>query len=530
MTVLGGGVGVGSNRSAERLRAVASSERVHDGAELQRDVSDRAQVCVIGTGAGGASAAFELVRRGHSVILIEEGGYHLGGDLGFEAEPEAAVAREPAALGRAHGTAIGLKVGRCVGGTTVLGAGTCERPPDEALDAWPVQHDLAGLDAAALQPYFDRIEQELGVASVPDATFGRNGELLELGAKSAGHAGERVKRAALGCLGSGVCHLGCPQDAKQAMHVSFVPDALDAGASLYTRARATELLISQGRAFGVTCALVDAAGNPTGRRLRVVAERVVVACGSLLTPMLLARSGLAGGRPHLGRHLRLHPTARVTARFPGEVRGWAGVPEAYAVRALEPEGISIRSHFPRPEDLAPAIPGVGELHKEAMSRIARLASFTATIRDEPSGRVRASRRRASTIRYRLREADRRRLLRAIGVAAEIAFAAGAEEVYPGIRSLPRLSTPDEARSLAGARTPARDLALEGWNPIGTARMADDPKKGVTDATGQLHGLRDLYVADASLLPASIGPSPQLTVMALGRRIGELLSSGLGAPL
>ena len=134
------------------------------------------------------------------------------------------------------------------------------------------------------------------------------------------------------------------------------------------------------------------------------------------------------------------------------------------------------------------------------------------------------------MRYRLREADRKRLLRAIGVTAELAFAAGAEEVYPALRSVPRLSSPDEARALAEARTPLRDFALDGWHPIGTVRMSDDPRRGATNSGGKLHGLRDLYVADASLFPASTGPNPQLTVMALALRIADQLSAGLGAPL
>ncbi len=513
----------------ERLHALRNSERVHDGALVDRDVSDRSQVCVVGTGAGGASVALSLARRGHSVILLEEGAYHLGAELG-PAPGAAVLGRDVTQIGSASGTAIGLRLGRCVGGTTVLGSGTCEQPSDAVLDSWAADHGVSEIDAATMRPYFDRITEDLGIVDVPDTTYGRNAELLEVGARNSGYAGERVRRGAHGCLGSGVCLQGCPQDAKQSMNVSYVPLALEAGASLYTRARVTELLVSQGRAFGVAAEFLDADGRPTGRRLRVVAERVVVACGALLTPHLLLRSGLGRGRPHLGKHLRLHPTARVAARFSSEVRGWAGVPEGFAVRSLESQGISIRSHFPRPDELAPSIAGFGEVHAEVMSRATRLGSFAATICEESTGVVRSGRRGKRSVRYRLRDGDRRRLLRAMGVAAELAFAAGAEEVYPALRSVPRLSSPDEARALAEARTPLRDFRLDGWHPVGTARMSDDPRGGVTDSSGRLHGLRDLYIADASLFPASTGPNPQLTVMALALRIADDLSATLGAPL
>lgn len=513
----------------ERLRALRDSERVHDGAEFERDVSDRAQVCVVGTGAGGASVALALARRGHSVILVEEGAYHLGGEMG-PAPGAAVLDRDLGRLRDSRGTAIGLRLGSCVGGTTALGSGTYEQPADDVLNGWAADQGVTDIDAAALRPYFQQIISDLEISAVPDTTYGRNAELLEVGARNTGYAGERVHRGAAGCLGSGVCLQGCPQDAKQAMHVSYVPRAIEAGAAVYTRARVSELLVSQGRAFGVAAEFIDAAGRPTGRKLRVVAERVVVACGALLTPHLLLRSGLGRGRPHLGKHLRLHPTARVAARFGGDVRGWASVPEGFAVRSLESQGISIRSHFPRPEELAPSIPGFGEVHKEVMSRVTRLGSFAATICEESTGTVRVGRRGRRSVRYRLREADRKRMLRAIGVTAELAFAAGAEEVYPALRSVPRLSSPDEARALADARTPLRDFRLDGWHPIGTVRMSDDPRRGATDSSGRLHGLRDLYVADASVFPGSTGPNPQLTVMALALRIADQLSAGLGAPL
>lgn len=527
---MSGGAGNGGRATPEWLRSLRDSDRVHDGAQIDRDISDRAQVCVVGSGAGGATLALALARRGHSVVLVEEGAYRLGGEMGTAADG-AALERGPREMGSVSGTSIGLRLGRCVGGTTTIGAGTYERPIDEVFDAWGSEHGLLEFDAGVLRPYFDAIENDFGVAEVPDTTYGRNAELLEVGARNTGYAGERVHRAAAGCLGSGVCFDGCPQDAKQAMHVSHVPRAIEAGASLYTRARATELLVSQGRAFGVAAEFVDAEGVPTGRSLRVVSERVVVACGALLTPHLLQVSGLARGRPHLGKHLHLHPTAQVAARFSTEVRGWSAVPEGYAVRSLESQGVSIRSRFPRPEALAAGVAGFGEVHKETMSRIARLGAFAATIREETTGSVQTSRRRrARSVRYRLREADRRQILRAMGVASELAFAAGAEEVYPAIRSMPRLSAPDEARALPEARTPLRDIRLEGWHPIGTARMSDDPERGVTDSHGRLHGLRDLYVADASLFPTSTGPNPQLTVMALSLRIADSLSAGLGAPL
>src|SRR5690606_10446400 len=121
-------------------------------------------------------------------------------------------------------------------------------------------------------------------------------------------------------------------------------------------------------------------------------------------------------------------------------------------------------------------------------------------------------------------------LRGASLAAEMLFAAGAVEVHPAIHSRPVLRTVDEARALRDADLPASDLILEGFHPMGTARMADDPKRGVTSSMGEVHGVRDLHVVDASLLPTACGVAPQMTIVALAMRIGEWMSDELGAPL
>ena len=56
--------------------------------------------------------------------------------------------------------------------------------------------------------------------------------------------------------------------------------------------------------------------------------------------------------------------------------------------------------------------------------------------------------------------------------------------------------------------------------MGTGRMGRDPRSAVCDERGQALGIAGLYVADASLFPASSGVNPMLTVMALAHIVGS----------
>ena len=60
----------------------------------------------------------------------------------------------------------------------------------------------------------------------------------------------------------------------------------------------------------------------------------------------------------------------------------------------------------------------------------------------------------------------------------------------------------------------------GQHQAGTCRMGADPKTSVTDPTGRLHGVENVYVADGSLLVTNGGFNPALTIFALGFRTGE----------
>jgi choline dehydrogenase-like flavoprotein len=66
--------------------------------------------------------------------------------------------------------------------------------------------------------------------------------------------------------------------------------------------------------------------------------------------------------------------------------------------------------------------------------------------------------------------------------------------------------------------------IGGYHHMGTTRMADSPKQGVTDGFGQVHGMENLYVAGSSLFPTSGWANPTLTIVALALRTAERISA------
>ncbi len=64
--------------------------------------------------------------------------------------------------------------------------------------------------------------------------------------------------------------------------------------------------------------------------------------------------------------------------------------------------------------------------------------------------------------------------------------------------------------------------------MGTTRMASDPRRGVTDGWGRVHGLPNLHIAGSSLFPTAGWANPTLTILALSLRTADRIADELDA--
>ncbi len=525
-----------------------------------------ADVCVVGAGAGGAVAAAELAEGGARVVVLEQGGHHDPDD--FTAKPMEMMARlyrdggQTVTLGAPP---IPLLLGGGLGGTTLINSGTCFRTPAHVLERWRREYGLE-LDGGELVPCFERVERALSVAEVTPELAGANAAIARRGAELLGWSHGYLRRNARGCVGSGVCAFGCPTSAKQHTGITYLPRAQAAGATVLTGADVQRIVVEGGRARGVRARLTDPGrgarltdpgggarlmdqgggarlmdpgwearradphggaraedgggalerGRRSGRsrgggELEVRAPRVVIAAGTIHTPLLLARNGLASASGQLGHNLVLHPATAAFALMDEVVDMARGVPQSFYVDEFAPEGIMFEGVSGPPAYAALSLPLTGARHAAAMANYRHLAQFGLMVSDSSRGSVRLPRRgrrgARALIRYDIVERDVAKFRVGLARLEELFRAAGAREVY---LPLPPGVTPARAR--------ARDLKLLAFHPLGTARADADPARGVLDPDLCVHGVEGLYVADGSVMPSSLGVNPQITIMALATRL------------
>ena len=494
-------------------------ERVVRGEDIASERTVRVDACVIGTGAGGAPMAKELAEGGMSVAMLEEGGHFTTDE--FTARPREMMARlyrDAAQTVTLGNTPIVLPLGKSIGGTTLINSGTCFRTPPAVLEMWGERFGLHELSAAELDPYFRRVERVQNVVQVPEELAGRNALVVKRGAERLGWSGDFIYRNVRGCVGSGVCNFGCPTSAKQHVGLTYVPLAWDAGATTYRGCRAKRVDVRNGRVRAVEATTLG------GGRLRVECDAVVVACGAIATPLLLARNGLGGESGELGRNLSIHPATGVRALFDEDVDMATGVPQSYYIDEFADEGIMFEGAAGPPDYAAMSFPFSREKHRQIMLDYRRVSQFGLMVSDTSRGFVRERAGRAE-MRYDLNRDDAATFKRGIERLCELYWEAGAKVVYPPVEGVGELHD-GELEPLREHPMRPHDLILLAFHPLGTARADARAGHGVVDADLKLRGVEGVYVADGSVVPSSIGVNPQLTIMCLSTRLAYHL---LGKP-
>lgn len=502
--------------------------QVINGREIEEDLELECEVVVVGTGAGGAALAYELASRGRAVLMIEEGDYHRRSS--FNGRPTKAYGlmyRDQGVTVALGNTSVPIWAGRAVGGSTVINSGTCYRTPERTLSLWRNRFGLPDVfSSQGMDPYFKRVESMLQVTPANPMYIGEIGPLIAKGAERLGYRHGVLARNAPECDGQGLCCFGCPTGAKRSTDISYVPEALKSGAQLITGARADKIDIVAGRARGITGTLRGPLEKGKRPQLRVKADAVVVACGTLYTPGLLRRSGACKTSGMLGKNLSVHPATKVVALFDQKVDQFKGIPQGYAIDQFSDEGLMFEGGSLPFDVMAVSVPWTGHRFMELMQNYRYMATFGLMIQDESRGEVLRGPGRSPLIVYNLNRRDTALMQRGIEILCRVFQEAGAKRVLPFVAGAEELSTVPDLERFKAKALRAGDIEVTAFHPLGTCRIGMTPRDSCIGPDHEAHDVAGLYVCDGSAVPSSLGVNPQVTIMAMSVRAAEIIHTRL----
>ncbi len=504
--------------------------------------SDAVDMLVIGAGAGGATLAQRLARRGWRVLVLEAGPFwdpdedwvsdEAGSHHLYWTEPRVIGGSDPVELGKNN-------CGRGVGGSMVHYAGFTPRfhPSDFEVRTrdgvaadWPISYE-------ELKPHYERLERELPVAGqwwpwgdphgyphAPHPVAG-GAQRVWQGARRAGiqmRVGPvGIANGAFGnrphCIYRGFCLQGCKVNAKASPLVTHVPDALEHGVEIRADCMVTQIeLDERGRCRGVSYVHDD-------QEHFQAADAIAIAGYSIETPRLLLHSkskrfpgGLANNNDLVGRGVMVQGAPQMAGRFEQEMRMYkAPPPEIDSEQFYETDerrgfarGFSIQTVGPLPIGWAEHVLADGHWG-QALREYARDYNHWYTIGvlcellPQPENRVTLAEetdaRGMPVARLDYSQCDNDR--------ASIAY---------GKQTLKAILRAAEAQD---------ELTIDRYaHLVGGCAMSDSPEGGVVDRDHRAWEVPNLFIADGSVMPTQGSANPALTIMALASRLAERLDA------
>lgn len=505
---------------------------------------------IIGSGFGGAFAAYNLARAGKEVLVVERGAW-VKRDETCSDEYALHLAERPLYQGQTP-YYIDQKAGKkkveypydTVGGMSTFYGCAAFRMREDDFDGAPLpdsdarDHNFAWpFGYKDLEPFYDQAETlqyvagEKGedITEPPRGDFPQKPEyelsppsklMWETTKKMGLHPfrlplainfKEREGRKA--CILCPTCdHFLCPLEAKNDLSVVVLPDAIKAGATVASNTRAIKINTVRGEAVSVT--LVD---QLDGKSFTVRMKRLILAGGALSTPHLMMSSGMSTASGFLGRHLMRHVNGVVNGVFfrqPNKEQihqKMLGIADYYygdPEKKIGPSG---------PWGLIQEVASIGKglIKKKAQWGIRTMGAFCSdyTINllcigeDMPlfSNRVYPDEVAKDKYGMPILNIYHRYHERDIAVRKELC-----KRAWNILRT-------------AGAK-------LKWFIPIdtfshalGTCMMGTNPNKSVVDPECRVWGYKNIYVTDGSCMPSGGSVNPSLTIGANALRVAKILA-------
>jgi choline dehydrogenase-like flavoprotein len=492
------------------------------GRQIDRDLNLRAEVCVIGSGAGGAVVAKELAEAGRDVVVLEQGGYYTKEDFTQREDEMMPLLYEDMGQRATVDGSVLILQGRNVGGSTVHNLCYCFRTPAPILDKWRREDGLRDMSYDDMVASFERVETMLKVKPILPHEVNTLNAKIRKGCERLGYHGLVTNHNRENCTTSGFCLLGCPFDAKQSMLITYVPAASAAGARIYADCPVTRIHAGRSRVRSVEASVVDALRRPR-HHLRVDADLVVLAAGAINSPQLLLNSGIANSSGQIGENLHLHPSVLLAGVYDEDIYGYRGIPQSYYVDHFidlekDPDsGYIIMPVYGFPVATAAQLPGFGVSHWEIMRNYHRMVGILVLLHDESAGSVRVDRSGKPLIRYRLTSKDETQMLDGMRHCAEILFASGAKRVLVPYAAPLWLGPGDDLGAIGARGLRPNDIPIASTHPQSTCKMGENPRRSVVNSWCQAHDFKNLFICDMGVFPSSLGAPPQISTAAIADR-------------
>ena len=506
------------------------------GSDITKPLALRAHTVVVGSGPGGGVAAYHLAAAGIDTIVLEEGGRHVAAEFNQREEDMRPMLYRDGGSQMTSDGMIAVLQGSCVGGGSVVNVSDCVPIPGEVLAHWHKLVGTADVTEVTLEESYRRVHKSLNVKTNNKSLLNRNNLLLSETATKLGWKSHVMASNRKGCVGSSYCMVGCSYDARLGTNLTYLPWAVDKGATIYSDVRCDRLERLGGSKYRVHATVLERGVRTARLPLTIDCERVVLAASSIHTPAILMRSGFGAGLPQLGRNLSLQPQLGVVGIFDKDIVHWRGAPQSVAVHEFDdnsPEyglgGFRFEGIGGLVGVIQTVMPGFGIEHKRYATQMRRMSVTQLLVPDQPTGEVTYQWADDGRVRpkidYVIQDEWKQRLRLGMRKLGQLLFEAGAKEVAFAHQSFPVLKSADELSKVERFPIEPGLVVFNSAHNQGTCRMGLKADTSVVDQNLKVHGRENVYVMDASIMPTTAATHTMIPIMVMADRAVHRMLDG-----
>jgi choline dehydrogenase-like flavoprotein len=512
---------------------------IYTGADIKQDTTLSCDVCIIGSGAGGAYTAAKLAKAGKKVIVLEDGGFHTSDTFDMTERNMSPRLYQEAGARATADSSISIYQGRAVGGTTVINWTTCFRTPERVFNHWHEHHNVEGVTYKALVPHWEAIERELNVTKMTLEQTNKNNRVTYDGLKKLGWHADFLHRNVKNCAHTGYCGMGCPIDAKQSMLVTKIPEAVKAGADVYANAWVHSVKREGRKCVAVLAKIRDPQFDKlNGVTLTVKAKVTVLSGGAINTPAILLRSEVdANGRT--GMRTFLHPAVSCVGVHADLIEPYVGSPqyvhsEQFVERGADKMGFLLEGGPVFPMSAGGGSPAFGKEKQSLMELLPHMSLTLALLHDgfdlknhDEGGNVTLKPNGQPRLDYAFNERLMEGLRSACQVAARVQLAGGAKQVFTQ-HPLYVTNEQEIENVLGNAGYGPNQMSIGVAHVMGGCPMGTHERTSVVDSRSlRHHGFDNLFVIDGSVYPTSLTVNPQISIYGLASWASDFVLQAAG---
>jgi len=477
--------------------------------EIEKKVVSQENV-IIGSGAGGSTTAFELLKKNMDSLILEEGPAieknfnnnfrNIGTEISSLYKNNGATP----IYSSNGGPLIGYGQGCCIGGSTYVNAGYFSNTPSWVFEEW-IKKGKVNFSYNNFNNYINEIKNEINISTEELTSKDVDSKKLYDGCRKLNWQIEKCERFLSNCQRRNMCPIGCPSKAKQSMNVTY-HKKLNANnintiynckvEKIFTQGNKADYLIVRDRISGKT--------------KKIKFKNLFVCCGPISTPHLLNKSKLIKYNKNQN-DFEFHINFRIVVKFKGEkINSNLSTVSIFFVREFEKEGALLSSaNSEIPYLLGTTSHYDLNIKRDLFENFQNYAIYIYQIKAKSKGQVRDF-FGMPYVKYTFDQQDYFQIKKAILRISELFFNVGAEFVLFPIENIGKVHSIQEAQKVHDMIN-LKKLHLISVHGMSSLRSGPESSQ-FTDYFGRLKNFTNVFINDASILPGNTGESPQASIM------------------